>query len=965
MDQNHTHLRFVQHIPSRQEQIPRQSPVQQMDPSVIYTPALMPLEQMQPQQHPSPASQTGNSRLCPPQPPIWICQSYPGTPADHDNNVIIISSDEEETGLEAPAPVRKLGQTIEDAISLIDDENEGDNGFMPAMSPVSAATSLLLSEIKVSEAAMSGAPMPVITSLAPGPVNSGEPIASAVASASDTATSTVFEDNELGPKEENEVEHSVAKVKDENRNDDLQQHVQQEPMLEYHTRTQEHMHKRDVNADTDEAMIESSDNESISSSDLLFGEEAADSVNIDVDLLYALNAPDTDDEDVPDWKALARLNMDDNPTARLPSKPPVSSVDTAPPTNITIKTYIPPNANLAELLSQIEAYKESVRFEPAAEAVATATHVRENSKDINNNNKRSIQKRRKITMEKKTKRPYVPCRIWSNATWEDWAQFEIGDWLHWPFEDWEVKVLDERLEHFNRMAKKHRPPNKIPSFAAFEYAAEKLSCRRVIDCQRYWEDRSLGLVDSYNKPVIIIKGHDDMKKSTLYDVIGNARYQLSSRSSSAKTVLWSNLDCERTFGEGSADCLAVKIINDPQSSGVKVIAGCACNDQPEYNAPGNLRLWTSEDGSVKQLRAHRDEVNTPTGAHQMWFTVTDVCVSNDHRFFFSCSHDKTARVWDSRNGRMLSTLVFHDQKIHQMAISPDPTEHILGTASADGSAVVWRLGSSGDVGSGQVCELDVRITNNSPQPSIDTLAFGNGPSKGMLFTGVVTGLVSPGGFIQVFDAGTGHPILRFESMRSAVCDLDVSSSGRYIASGNYSVIDDYSGDGYVHINDVRQPQSVIKAKTNHPDVNVVRMSPCERYIASGNLTNETAVLDIRRPDRLLYSLCHNQTIAEHLVPVNSDGGISGIHWMANSKYLVTGGGDCSVSLTQCLLNEKNLFLNFFKVKIWDVWGSGDIVRSYPTSTNVASLAVDEDAMLICAGTSAAQGYVHIFSPYPL
>ncbi|KAI9492868.1 WD40-repeat-containing domain protein [Zychaea mexicana] len=123
-------------------------------------------------------------------------------------------------------------------------------------------------------------------------------------------------------------------------------------------------------------------------------------------------------------------------------------------------------------------------------------------------------------------------------------------------------------------------------------------------------------------------------------------------------------------------------------------------------------------------------------------------------------------------------------------------------------------------------------------------------------------------------------------------------------------------------------------------------SPCERFVASGNPNNETAVLDIRRPDKVLFRLKHQQTLADHMVPINSDMGISGVHWMSNSKILVTGGGDCSV-------------------KLWDVFGSGELLKSYPTSSNVSSLAVDENAMMICAGVAGAQGIVHVWSASPV
>lgn len=112
---------------------------------------------------------------------------------------------------------------------------------------------------------------------------------------------------------------------------------------------------------------------------------------------------------------------------------------------------------------------------------------------------------------------------------------------------------------------------------------------------------------------------------------------------------------------------------------LKVVVASACNDQPEYNMPGNLRLWSADTRKITQLPFHRTEVPQSDGTQckgeeasewkgvvthllyilDMWHTVTDVRVSVDQRFIYSSSHDKSARVWDSRSGKMLSTLGRH------------------------------------------------------------------------------------------------------------------------------------------------------------------------------------------------------------------------------------------------------------------------------------------------------------------
>lgn len=131
---------------------------------------------------------------------------------------------------------------------------------------------------------------------------------------------------------------------------------------------------------------------------------------------------------------------------------------------------------------------------------------------------------------------------------------------------------------------------------------------------------------------------------------------------------------------------------------------------------------------------------------------------------------------------------------------PDRSEHVLASGSADGTAVIWRLKSGGNVGSGTVCDMAAKMPMESKdRVSIDTLAFGLGPSAGKLFTGVVTGLTGaeePAGFVrsfggcslsckltlclqvQVYDASNGKGVMRLTSMTAAVCDIDVSSTGK-------------------------------------------------------------------------------------------------------------------------------------------------------------------------------------------
>lgn len=98
-------------------------------------------------------------------------------------------------------------------------------------------------------------------------------------------------------------------------------------------------------------------------------------------------------------------------------------------------------------------------------------------------------------------------------------------------------------------------------------------------------------------------------------------------------------------------------------------------------------------------------------------------------------------------------------------------------------------------------------------------------------------------------------------MMGCVSTLAVSSSGRYIVSGNYNRYDNMSGDRYIHMHDYRKPEVVRKFYSGHPDVNIVAISPCERYVASGNADkekSEVVVFDVRNERKMLHMLSHDR-----------------------------------------------------------------------------------------------------------
>lgn len=103
--------------------------------------------------------------------------------------------------------------------------------------------------------------------------------------------------------------------------------------------------------------------------------------------------------------------------------------------------------------------------------------------------------------------------------------------------------------------------------------------------------------------------------------------------------------------------------------------------------------------------------------------------------------------------------------------------------------------------------------------------------------------------------------MRFDSMMGCVSALAVSTSGRFVVSGNYNRYDNMAGDRFLHLHDIRLTNSVTKFFTGHPDVNIVAISPCERYVASGNADKEKGevlVFDVRSGRKVLHKLSHDR-----------------------------------------------------------------------------------------------------------
>ncbi|KAL0089700.1 WD40-repeat-containing domain protein [Phycomyces blakesleeanus] len=692
-------------------------------------------------------------------------------------------------------------------------------------------------------------------------------------------------------------------------------------------------HNANINIMEVESSIETEENQSSSdeSGEWEYGERTpdpipinADSSNMDFTYQYDSDlTPNTTEE--PDWSYVKSLNDNTKEWVRpsrdiLPCRP---------------RTRFPPRTSSFEMLEMINVYIESLG---PLDSSTSQTGTRAASKATRSTRRQTTLKpvsRQSSLSSIQRVKPYVPYYAWYNSNWEDWAQFEHGDIIHWPFSEYERDIVRSMIEPGERFRRRLSTVDWVTM-------SVNLPGRTSADCQRYWIDHQEEIHGFHPHPIMITrKKARDLKKPT-YRLLKERELSTTFLPVPLEVAGWCNLQTSRTFGDGSGDVFSLGILQNPRSHVLTVVAGSTCDSQAEYNRPGNLRLWRESSEEVQHLPCHNTPITLPDRTTQdLWASVSDVKISVDQTLIFSAAFDNRAMVWSSDTGAFLSKLEYHTQRINQISVKRDIKENVLATGSEDGDAVIWSVDKTGTKGTGSSCILDYP---NLVKPSIECLEFGHFASDNILFTGVRNDHLLLPGLVQSFDVNTADILELYtfgESYKGgAISALAICPDGKSFATGNYGAAEGTLGDGNLYIHDCRITTPVIVAPTAHIDVNVVAYSPCLNYVASGNATNEIAIIDVRSPEKPLYRLSHAPSTRSRGV-YEADIGISGVHWLSNGRTLITSGGDGMV-------------------RLWDILANGTLLKTYQAKNDITSLAVNEEAMVIVAGVSGSGGVVHVW-----
>ncbi|KAI8047381.1 hypothetical protein BDF21DRAFT_352328 [Thamnidium elegans] len=384
----------------------------------------------------------------------------------------------------------------------------------------------------------------------------------------------------------------------------------------------------------------------------------------------------------------------------------------------TVKTFIQKDTDITCTLRQIELYIQSVT-DISVPYFNNETRASRRTRDSSSKSSPEYSTQHEQT------NPYVPNRAWYNSTWEDWAQLDVGDILHCPFTSNEVQILQNCVEKQN--IKKSKFGRELVDF--WQYVSTLLPGRTPLDCRCYWSDFTEGNLISYNNPIIINRQKANLRNSSRHQLLSKRKRTGLMSYNSMRNINLSNMTREYTISEGSGDAIALAVFRD--SIGLKVAIGSLCDENAQYNMPGNLRVWDADTKNCSTLKGHyiRNEVNGP----EIWKTVTDVKTSKDQSLIYTSSHEGSANIWKASTGKLVSTLQYHSKSINQLAVDYSKYDNILASCSNDGSATVWSIGINGKTGSGVICELDPGFFTD---PEVDCIEFGRNITEDKLFLGV-------------------------------------------------------------------------------------------------------------------------------------------------------------------------------------------------------------------------------------
>jgi WD40 repeat protein/serine/threonine protein kinase len=261
--------------------------------------------------------------------------------------------------------------------------------------------------------------------------------------------------------------------------------------------------------------------------------------------------------------------------------------------------------------------------------------------------------------------------------------------------------------------------------------------------------------------------------------------------------------------------------------------------------------------------------------------VWAVAFSPDGRRLASASEDRTVKVWERSNGRVLLTLAGHKDLVCGVTFSPDGTR--LASASHDGSVRVW------DAISGQ---------------KVFALQGHTDWVMGVAFSPDGHQLASAGhdATVRLWDMTNGREIGRLYGHTRSVSSVAFSPDGTKLASA--------SGDKTVKIWDLATGRETMALRGHTGEIKGIAFSPDGRSLASGSHDRTVIVWSPTSGERILTLKGHSDRVF-------------GVVFNPNGDRLATSSADQTIKLWDAASGEEIMSLKGHAGWVSDVVFSPD------------------------------------------
>jgi WD40 repeat protein len=275
--------------------------------------------------------------------------------------------------------------------------------------------------------------------------------------------------------------------------------------------------------------------------------------------------------------------------------------------------------------------------------------------------------------------------------------------------------------------------------------------------------------------------------------------------------------------------------------------------------------------------------------HANW--VTSARFSADGERLVTASGDKTARLWETRSGKLIGILEGHQNAVNTAEFSPDG-RHIV-TASVDGTARVW------DAQTGKVlANLDGHhITVHTAEFSSD--------GKRVL-------IASVDGTAQVWDVQSGKVLVTLKGHAGDVYTAKFSPDGRRIVTA--------SSDKDARVWDAQSGQTLAILKGHENTVGMAQFSPDGTRIVTASWDRTSRVWAAENGKPLV-------TLKGHTNHVES------AQFSPDGKWIVTASNDTTARLWDAQTGRERVALNGHAGWVHSAWFSANGDRIVTASSD--------------------------------